>query len=277
MRVVLFYIFLATVFFSCDVPYELDLGQTPDQYVIEALVTDNPKFQSVKISKSANFYSTGNTPRVTDAVVTVSDDAGNTINFIHNPNSHADSAGIYIPESSFAGVIGRTYNLKVQIQGTTFEATDKLASVIPMDSLAYEVNKEEQEDPEEEGYFYEVLMFAREPQDVENYYLFKFFRNDTLTFLNDTDIYFSDDELLAENIDGAPSPIFYKQNDTARIEVYSISRVAYVYYSDLWALLNNDSGGMFGPIPSSPRTNLTNGALGFFQVSAVNISRIKIE
>jgi hypothetical protein len=149
--------------------------------------------------------------------------------------------------------------------------------VIPIDSLKYQVNEDQEEDPVDEGKIYELLMFAREPQDENNYYLFRFFRNDSLTFFNDTDIYYTDDEFLAEKIDGVPSPIYYAKNDVGKVEVFSLSRVGYVYFNDLWAILNNDGGGMFGPIPSSPRTNLTNGALGFFQVSAVNVSEIKVE
>jgi hypothetical protein len=273
----LFYTAVFLTLISCEVPYELDLDQTPVSVVVEGLITDHPDYQYIRISRSVNFYATGNTPRVTDAVVSISDDAGNTINFVHNPNNHPDSAGYYLPESTFAGVIGRTYTMRAEVDGVLFEASDKLVSGIPMDSMSYAIDPEERQNPREEGRFYEVLMFANEPPDEANFYLFKFFRNDTLALANDTDIYFSDDKLLAENIDGVPAPVFYAQNDSAGVEVYSISRVAYVYYSDLWALLNNDAGGMFGPIPSSPRTNISNGGLGFFQVSALNISGIKIE
>jgi hypothetical protein len=269
--------FVFVVFASCDEPFRLDLEQTPPKIVIEGLVTDQTKMQMVKVSRSAHFYGTGNTPRVTDAVVTISDDLGNVFDMVHNPNSHADSIGVYVPAVSFSGVIGRTYTLRVLVDGAEYEAVDKLSSVIPIDSLAYRVNEEQAEDPEEEGKIYEVLMFAREPQDEENFYLFKFFRNDSLTLANDTDIYFSDDALLAEQIDGVPTPIYYARGDTARVEVYSISRTGFVFFSDLFTVLSNDAGGMFGPIPASPRTNLSNGALGFFQVSAVNMSETKIE
>jgi hypothetical protein len=74
-----------------------------------------------------------------------------------------------------------------------------------------------------------------------------------------------------------PSPVYYAQNDKARLEVYSLTRRGYIFYNDLSIVLNNDGGGMFGPIPSSPRTNLTNGALGFFQVSAVQEKETFIE
>jgi hypothetical protein len=263
--------------FSCEETVPLDIDQTPSKVVIEGLLTNRPGHNSIKITKTADFYSSGETPRVTNAIVTVTNDQGEVINFVHNPNNHADSAGIYIPSVAFAGEIGRNYNLKVDLDGEIYEAQDHLASVIPLDSLTVRVNEDEQDDPEDEGRIFEVLMFAREPQDENNFYLFKFYRNDSLVFDNDTDIYYSDDELLAEKIDGVPSPMFFKSSEKARVEVYSISRIGYVYYNDLWSLLNNDAGGMFGPIPSSPRTNLSNGALGFFQVSALNSGEVNIE
>jgi hypothetical protein len=107
--------------------------------------------------------------------------------------------------------------------------------------------------------------------------LFKWYRNDSLVVYSPSDIYYSDDQVLGENIDGVPSPVYYGPNDKARLEVYSLSRHGYVFYNDLSAVMNNDGGGMFGSIPSSPRTNITNGALGFFQVSAVNDKLVYIE
>lgn len=270
-------IFLVVLISSCDEPFRLDLRQTPPKIVIEGLVTDQPGFQMVKVSRSAKFYDGGQTPRVTDATVTISDDLGNVFLMTHNPNNHPDSAGIYLPSVQFTGVIGRTYTLTVVADGDEFTASDKLVDVIPMDSLGYRIDPEEAKDPEETGKIYELLMFATEPQDVTNYYLFKFYRNDTLTFANETDIYYTDDELLAENIDGVTAPIYYAQGDSAKVEIFSLSRSGYVFYNDLFTILTNDAGGMFGPIPSSPRSNLSNNALGFFQVSAVNISGTRIE
>jgi hypothetical protein len=267
----------ASVFLgSCEKEVILDLDQTEPKVVIEAQVTNQPGYQFVKVTRTTDFYSSGATPRITNAVVTVSDSEGSEYTFVHNPNSHPDSAGIYLPSVPFTGVVGRVYTLLVVVDGEQFTATDVLSPVTTMDSLSFQVNELEAKDPLDPGQIYEVLMFAKEPQDQKNYYLFKFFRNDTLNLYNDTDIYYSDDELLAEEINGVPSPAYFKGGDTARVEMYSISRVGFVYYNDLWSLLNNDAGGMFGPIPAAPRTNISNGALGFFQVSAVDISEIVI-
>jgi hypothetical protein len=269
-------VFTAFILTSCTEGIDLDLRQSPIRIVIEGLVTDKPGYQSVKVTRSADFYSTGKTPRVIDAVVTVRDDLGQAFNFVHNPNNHVDSAGIYVAKD-FVGVIGRSYRLTVVVGNEVFEAEDQLTPVLTPDSVKYRINEEEAFDPKDYGKIYEVLLYAKEPQDQTNFYLFKFFRNDSLTYYNETDIYYSDDELLAGQIDGIPSPIYYAKNDKARVEIFSLSRKGYVFYNDLAVLLSNDAGGMFGPIPSLPRTNLSNDALGFFQVSAVSLSEVEIE
>src|SRR5437868_5486642 len=106
MRSLIIYILLAVVFFSCDEPFRLDPNQAQRQIVIEGLVTDIPGKQSVKISLTGDFYGSEPTARITDAVVTVTDDLGNAVNFVHNPHASQDSMGIYLPEASFTGEIG---------------------------------------------------------------------------------------------------------------------------------------------------------------------------
>jgi hypothetical protein len=277
MKKILIFLIAPFALMSCEEPYEIKQDEAEANIVIEGLLTNNPDLQFIKISKTADFYSSGHTPRVTDATVTVNDDAGNTIEYIHNPRNHADSAGYYFPADGFVGVIGRTYKLAVDVAGVLYEAQDKLLPITPIDSLTIKLDEEEQADPEDEGRFYEVLLFTTEPQDREDFYLFKFYRNDTLTYDNDSDIYYSDDKLLAEDIEGIAVPSYFALNDDVRVEAYSLSRQGYVFYNDLSSLLNNDSGGMFGPIPSTPRTNLSNNAFGFFQVSAVAMDDIRVE
>lgn len=277
MKYLVLTIFIATALIACEEPVVLDLEQAPPRVVIEGQVTNKAGYQFVKITKTTDFYQSGKTPRITNAVVTVKDDMGTTFNFVHNPHGHADSTGIYVPQVPFTGQIGRTYTLSVEAEGEVFTAQDQMLSVTSIDSLKQQISESQEEEPDIEGKIYELLLFSREPQDQDNFYLFKFYRNDSLTFFNDTDIYFTDDEFLAESINGVPSPVYYGLDDIGRVEMYSLSRVGYVYYSDLWSLLNNDGGGMFGPIPASPRTNISNGALGFFQVSAIDSKELKVQ
>lgn len=269
-------IFISVFFWSCDEPIRLDVTQGESRIVIEGLVTNLSGQQYVKVSRSNGFYDSGKSPRITDATVLVKDDAGNEFPFVHNPGNLADSAGYYRPLTAFTGEIGKTYFLSVTVGDQVYEALDKLFRVTPIDSLSYRIDEDEREDPEDEGKFYEVLIYAKEPQDTEDYYLFRFYRNDSLKLDADTDIYFTDDETLGENIDGVSSPIYFAPGDRARCEIFSLSRTAFVFYSDLQSLLNND-GGLFSQPPANSRTNLSNGALGFFQASAMHVSEIEIK
>jgi hypothetical protein len=277
MRILLAVLTSSVFLLSCDEPVQLDLGQTPSKIVIEGLVTNLAAYQSVRVTRTTDFYSKGKAPAVTNAIVTVTDNFGTVIPFVHNPENKPDSAGIYFPQTPFAGIVGRSYKLKVEVDGKIYEGQDKLLPLAPIDSLTVKLDKDEQEDPKVEGRVFDLLLFFKKPRNETSYYLFKFFRNDSLTYANNNDVYYWDDEFLAENIDGVEFPILYSIGDQAKIEMYSMSRLGYVYYNDLSSVLNNDAGGMFGPIPASPRTNLSNGALGFFQVSSVVIGEKTVQ
>ncbi len=269
-------ILVVVVFTACEKTVELDLKQSESKIVIEGLVTNRLGYQYVRVTRTAGFYDNGPTPRVTNANVLVKDDLGNEFIFNHNPGNQDDSIGYYLPDQSFIGAVGRTYFLTVEMDGEIYTAQDKLFSLSGIDSLNYRINAEEEVEPKDYKKFYEVLLFSKEPPNEENYYFFKFYRNDSLKVYNENDIYFADDKLLGEAIDGLGSPVFYGVQDTARIEMYSLSREGFVYYFDLQLLLNND-GGLFSQPPSNSRTNLTNGAFGFFQASAVDVKPIVIE
>lgn len=276
MKNIVVIIFTCIVIWACEEPVRLDVSQGEAHVVIEGQVTDAEGHQYVKISRSGGFYDTGKAERITTATVVVTDDLGNEFSFIHNPENLENSTGYYFPATPFVGAAGRKYFLRVEIEGQVYEAEDELYSVTSIDSLTYRVDEDEKDDPKDDGKFYEVLIYAKEPQDTKDYYLFKFFRNDSLKVYNDTEIYFADDETLGENIDGVSSPIFFAPGDKARCEIYSLSRTAFVFYSDLQSLLNSD-GGLFSQPPSNSRTNLSNGALGFFQASAMHIAEIEIK
>ena len=276
MKNILAAITIAVILSACEKTVYLDLNQNDPKIIIEGQVTNKLGYQYVKVTRSVGFYATGESPRVEDAIVSVKDDVGNEFEFVHNPGGLADSIGYYLPLVPFKGEIGRTYELSVTVDGEVYEAEDKLFKVTTIDSLAYRVNDDEAEDPKDFGKTYEVLMYAIEPQGTTDYYLFKFYRNDSLKFYNDTDIYYADDEVLGEQIDGVPSPIYYAPGDIARVEAYSLSRNGFVFYNDLQTLLNSD-GGLFSQPPSNSRTNLSNGALGYFQASAVDVKEIEIK
>jgi hypothetical protein len=261
---------------GCDVPIDLDLEQTRPQVVIEGLVTNRPGEPFVRVTLSTDFYYEGHATRIDDATVTLRNDLGQSVAFSHYAGSNLDSAGYYLPPAGFAGQVGRVYTVIVSAEGKVFEATDSLKYVTSIDSLAYRPNRFAQEDPPSDGKTYELLIYAKEPQETKDYYLVKYYRNDSLTYNGDSDVYVLDDYGVGENIDGVPSAILYSDNDLARIEMFSVTREGFLFYNDLVTIMNSD-GGMFSPPPANPRTNFSNGALGFFQVSAASARSIVVD
>ena len=276
MRNLTILILLIIVLAGCDEAIKLDLNQTPPRIVIEGQVTDVPGFQFVHITNSLGFYQSGPAEPVRYAYVTITDDTGDSIKFIHNPHQHPDSVGYFVPTVRFAGTIGRTYTMNILIAEDTYTASDKLLRVTSFDSIGYHPNRFLDRDKPSDGKFMELLMYAKEPQETEDNYLFKFYRNDSLIYTNRNDVYIFNDYGVGERIDGVASPVYYAPGDKARVEMYSISRDGYLFFNDLGTIMNSD-GGMFSPPPANPRSNITGGALGFFQVSAMTSAGLTLK
>lgn len=272
---IIYFILVAATLAACgnlEQTITPDLRQTTPKVVINGLITDDAtQPQTIELSRSTGFYTTGETEKISNATVTVQDDLGNLFEFEEDDNN----AGLYI--ANFIGEIGRTYSMDVTVDGQLYEATETLLRVTTFDSLTWVIDEEERQELEDEedtsGEYYDVLMFVKEPPETEDYYRFKFYTDGEEDTNDFSEVYYSDDVLLSEAIDGLESVRYYAFEDSVTIEAYSISRQAFLFYSDLQILLDND-GGLFGPIPADLRNNISNGALGYFQVSAKSSASI---
>ena len=262
------YVILAIGAFSCDVPIVLDVDQTTPIPVIEAQVTNKIGSSYIHITETVPFYYEGSIPRRTDAIITLTDEFGIVTGFDHYIGLNPDSIGFYFPPMGFVAETGLTYTLKVAINGINYLATDTMMPINPIDSITYNIREPSVFDPIEDDEKYEILLYTKEPPETKDYYMFKFFKNYEITRNSETDIYVFEDIALSENLDGLPAPIYYAENDTSVVEMFSITRAAFVYYSDLQIVLTND-GGMFSPPPANPRTNFSESTPGFFLLASV--------
>ncbi|WP_425391474.1 DUF4249 domain-containing protein [Ekhidna sp.] len=101
------YFTIFILFTACIEPYNLEVLVTRKVLVIDAIVTNLSGENRVRLEYS---YSLDNSEpeQVSGAVVTVTDDLGNTQEFLQV------SPGLYKPDDSFAGVVGRKYQLRVE-------------------------------------------------------------------------------------------------------------------------------------------------------------------
>lgn len=255
---------------ACEEVIQLDVEQAAPVYIFEGLITNQFKQHYIKIGKSVTFYETGGNGKISNALVEVTDSEGNTWSF------KEQEPGLYLSEEEFAGKIGRTYKMKVEVDGRTFTAEDHLYYVEPIDTLVAFIDEEERADPSVEGEYWDFLTFLIEPQETEDYYLANFFRNSERLDFAGEEIYVFNDFGISEEVNGVTSPSYFAAGDTARVEWYSLSREAYLFYTSLYENLTSD-GGVFDGQPSNASTNISDGALGLFQTSAVDIREVVME
>lgn len=274
MRKILIIFIAATLYLSsCEEVVNLDINQSIPQVVIEGLLTNKDTVQYVKVSRSIQFYESGANP-VTNAIVKVNSE-GNEYTYSHNPNQVAELDGYYFSDTPYAGQIDKAYTLTVDVNGIEYIATDTMKYVTQIDSMKVSPAINPSEEDKKEGRVYQVLLYASEPQETEDFYLFHFYRNDSL-ITSTSEIYAFSDVILGDKLDGLPSPVLFKQGELAGVTIYSLTKEQYIYYTDLSNILNSD-GGMFSPPPANPRNNFNNTALGLWQVSAIREASILIE
>lgn len=266
------YIASFVLFFSCEKVVVLDIEQSTPLVVIEGMLTNKDTVHYVKVSQSIQFYEVGLNP-VTNAIINVKG-GGETYSYSHNPMALDSMDGYYFSDVSFSGIIGNSYTLDVDVNGVNYVAEDTLLKVTEIDSLSFKLAPNPSDEDEADGKLYQALLYASEPQDTDDYYQFQFYRDKEL-IAYPNNIYVFSDIAFGADLNGLGSPVLYREGELASVQIYSLSREQYVFYTDLSNLLNSD-GGMFSPPPANPRNTFTNNALGLWQVSAVNEDSIRI-
>lgn len=250
-------IVFSNMFASCTKIIDANLEESPALLVIEAQVSDSAK-PSVRLTRLIDVEKNNDFPAVTGAVITITDDAGNTTTL------QQSSQGTYFGDTVI-GVPGRTYNLRVELNGQTYTATSTMPKKIYMDSLSTR-----------EFSFGEKVVFAAlnytDPVGQGNNYRAVLWHNDTLR----TDIFIEDDKYSdGNNREVALFSQDYqlKTGDRFVIELQCIDRAVYDYFSILAEV--DGSSGLASP--ANPNANISGGALGYFSAHTSHILDMVVE
>ena len=119
--------------FSCAEPYALQTDTYESALVIEATLTDELKFQEIKLSRTYKLEEDGPDPE-TNAIVYVTDSNGNQYDFIRNGDT-------YISQQEFKALPNVNYRLHVVTSdGKTYTSSnEKINSLTSIDELIAEV------------------------------------------------------------------------------------------------------------------------------------------
>ena len=251
----IFTILTLFIFASCEHEVELDLDTIEPRLVIDASITDNGPCM-VSLSLTQSFYDNDSYEKVSGATIVLTNEYGRTETLEEDPVS----PGNYSTEQLF-GEVGIEYNLKVIVEGKTYEAKATVPTKVPLQEIhLYEVKAGTK------SWFSPSVEFD-DPEDENNYYYFILIVNDRVL----QSVYLNDDEhrngkrihrvLYFDNEANGGDPL--DTGDQVVVEMQTLDYGMYKYYQTWQAYAGGNA---------NPQTNFTGGVLGCFK--AYNIDWI---
>jgi hypothetical protein len=257
---------LVLLSFSCEEVIQVDLEESEPRLVIEASLlwfkgTPGTQ-QEIRISRTTAFYNEENEIVETAEVKVISENE-EVYNFTHQEN------GIYI-NNNFKPELNLRYNLQVIHEEQLYTASEKLIPVSSIDSV------EQTAGGGFSGNDIEIKAYYSDPEDEENYYLFKF-RDENVSL----ELY--EDEFTNGNqIFGYYSNEDIEQGDLIQIEIQGISKSYYEYLFILRSQIGSNDGGPFETMPATVKGNIINTddqnkyPFGYFRLSQVDSTSFTI-
>jgi hypothetical protein len=252
---------------SCTEKIDVKLDETYTRLVVDGKITTDSTFQEITLSKTADYFYNQPIPMVVNATVSVSD--GEDQYLFHE--TEPGVSGVYRSDIAFAGKVGKTYTLNVQLEqpiagNSNYSGSSFLPSVTRLDSIGYEYHPEI---GKEGGYL--LTVYAKEPGNEKNYYMFNWYKNGVL--MNDSldHLSISDDQFINGNyIDGAAVAYVSNANtwehltpgDTIMIRMSGLTQE---YYNFLFQVQMAEFNiPLFSGPPANVSSNISNGGIGFF-------------
>lgn len=244
--------------FACEKEVTVDLETAKPRLVINAPLTwqkgTDGSNQYIKLSLTTSYYEP-TVPRVTNALVKVTDELGNVFNF-----AQVSTAGTYECHN-FIPVLHRKYFLEVYYEGEIYKGEEVLYPVADFNSTSQTndggINSED----------VEIKAFFNDPVSVSNYYLSKIESPVNIIPVYDS---FNDEFFDGNQIFNLFTDADLKAQDAVIFTLYGVSKRHHEY---LVKLLNATGGNPFQPIPGVVKgnmlntTNASNYPLGYFSLS----------
>ncbi|MBV5284270.1 MAG: DUF4249 domain-containing protein [Paludibacter sp.] len=317
MNKLFFIFISALLLFSCTDNFTIKTEDSDARIVFAGAITneEGPYFVRVSLSTPSGNKVSANTG-IADALVIISDNKGcvdtlkafsptievhpkwffeyftikkysGVVDTINSSSSYSsDFRGVYYT-TKIKGTPGNKYTLHVKYKDKIVMATDSMPNVAIIDSVKF-LTRTLSKDGD---HFLAPYIYFKEPRNEKNYYMMDFGDDDINGLISDASRVWSfsilDDEYLPAyvnglNIDDGISPVsdedFYypSAGSMATIRLLSLSPGAYNFYKSVISQFEND-GGAYTPSPTSPPSNLSGNALGFFRTSAVSERKVFVK
>lgn len=271
-----FLVLISVWIFSCTEKIDVELDSTFVRLIVEGNLTTDTMVHQIKLSKTSDYFSNQPAPKVTGAILKISDEEGNEIMLEEKED------GIYETPPNFFGLSNRTYNLTIDLQEeiggfTTYTGSSYIPEVAPIDSIGMEFNTSFGD----EG-FWIVKLYATDPGGIKNYYQFNVYKNGDLMTDTLDKISFVDDLLFDGNFtfgigvnffDNSKANEQFEIGDTVVLEMGGITKEHYTFMANVTEATSYQNP-LFGGPPANPIGNIDNGAFGFFATYSTTYSSL---
>ena len=255
MKQIIIPIFFFTALISCKKEINVDLQNASSQIVIEATVT-NTTYAEVTVSKSVAVSNSNSYPKVSGAIVNISD---NGVKYVLTETK----PGIYA-NSSLIGVPGHTYNLHVKAEGKEYTSTSTMPLKVNLDTLLLEKLFWANES------IWVVKPQYTDPAGFGNYYMFI----ETINGKRFPQFWIWDDRIVNNSISSIPliqTDSAINLNDTIEVEMRCIDKNVFRYFTALQGSQHNAT------TPANPDNRITGGALGYFSAHTTQKKKVKVQ
>ncbi len=265
MRKLTILIAIASLFASCKKEFDLDLNaQNKNLLVVEGMITDQNEPQVIELTRTVSYLKQVKTQAVENATFGV--DVDNQV----LPFTQKEPGRYFAPDG-FIGQVGKTYNLTITVDGQVYKASSKMNPAQVMDAASTKTH-------EFNADYFEIRLTFTDNPEKGDYILFKYARNGQMIDTLDKWSTYSDKLTNGKSFEDimAFGDVEGSVGDNITVYSYSISKE---YHDFISAAENATSEPLpFFPPPGSAITgNITNGAVGFFQASAVRKVSTKLK
>ncbi len=260
-------VLLLLLYNGCTERIDLDLKNSYPRLVVEGSITTDTMIHFVRLSLSGDFFANERMPDVMGAKVSIFDGTETII-----LKELTTMTGYYITPSTFYGIPGRTYTLKIENVDIN---NDGIKESYSAESYLNPVTKTDSVDLEYENNFelWKVLLYANEPTDTANFYMFNLIINDTVYTGQLTEATIADDRFFDGNYaNGVWVHSIYDDDESLNLTpgdtiTLIMSGISEDFYNYIIALQTEThiSVPLFSGPPANLPGNISNGALGFFR------------
>lgn len=262
---------LAVMAASCTERMDIELENSDTKLILYGSITTDTMSHCIRLTQSIPFYSNTPPQPVKNATVYIME-GNNRLDLTESVNY----PGCYYTSNDVFGKSAQTYELHIEnvnIGGKTeFVAKTQMPELVEgyqtnyLDSINVTFNKNWN------GWV--INGWAKEPQNMRNYYMFRVKINDVLYSDSLSNLVLVDDKFFNGNNTAGAAFYFIPEKDTLKagyrvtLELCAIP-VDYFQYLREALQASRPQFPLFSPPPANPRTNISNGALGYFSAYAI--------